>query len=328
MKPKQAGFTLVELLVVIAIIGVLIALLLPAVQQAREAARRLTCRSQLKNFGLALHNYHDVHGTLPPGLTASANGGWSWGAMLLPFIEQSNIHDAIDFKLSPSNGSNATAILSTIPIANCPSDQAPKTNDELSLPNQATTSYCASGGANMYTPNKCSGVEEGVFYHNSKRAFRDFTDGSSNSIVVGEVVWRVTPYMSGNAARNLQHYYGGQVTVPWYHNGDPCGVGSDDNTYRRTFAIIRNAGYPMNVYHAAADTYYDNAHHAFGSHHPGGAHFLFGDASVHFLSEHIDSKTDRTWWPNVTDGQDDPSRFTGVYQALNVINDGNVVAIP
>ncbi len=334
MKPRsKTGFTLVELLVVIAIIGVLIALLLPAVQQAREAARRMQCKNHLKQFGIALHNYHDVHGSMPSGAMAHARGGWSWSTLLLPFIEQGNIHDQINFNQSPDDSSNANAIRSTIPIALCPSDLAPEINDDPSLANQATTSYLATAGCNVYIPSGCNGADEGAFFHNSERKFRDFTDGLSNSAVVGEVFWRIGSYSSGNTIRNTQHYYGGLITGKWFTFGDTCGTGTGtaDSDYRRTYAVMRSGAVPINNYDPSGDTWWDTSHHGFGSHHPGGAHFMFGDGSTHFVSEHIEFYWPSPYYnahlPSVTDGMN-PGTYTATYHKLLSINDGNVVNLP
>src|SRR6056297_1264459 len=128
---RRAGFTLIELLVVIAIIAILVALLLPAVQQAREAARRSSCKNNLKQLGLALHNYHDTHTTLPPGwisvdgVVHSPHDGVSgagWGTMILPFVEQSNLYDAFNPNISIADPSQNAFRLNILNSFNCPSD--------------------------------------------------------------------------------------------------------------------------------------------------------------------------------------------------------------
>src|SRR5947209_10191645 len=131
LKCRSRGFTLVELLVVIAIIGVLVALLLPAVQAAREAARRMSCSSNLRQLGLAMHSYHDTHKILPyttaawgpSGVTNSVdNRGWSWNSFILPYIEQQAMYSQINFGDFVPVGNNRLLIRNPIPIAVCPSD--------------------------------------------------------------------------------------------------------------------------------------------------------------------------------------------------------------
>src|SRR5262249_3540753 len=133
---RQKGFTLIELLVVIAIISILTALLLPAVQQAREAARKTQCKNNLKQIGIALHNYHDVHNVLPPAYlylpggggqqgppdptNGDAGPGWAWGMLILPQMEQTNLHDAFNVNLPSWDPTNATAARTTLPVYNCP----------------------------------------------------------------------------------------------------------------------------------------------------------------------------------------------------------------
>src|SRR3954451_24609497 len=128
----KRAFTLVELLVVIAIIGVLVALLLPAIQAAREAARRSQCKNNLKQVGLALHNYESTRRIFPPGFTSSAdtvNGagkgpGWGWGAYILPYLEESSLFQQIDFKtnIEANSSPNKELRVATLQVSRCPSD--------------------------------------------------------------------------------------------------------------------------------------------------------------------------------------------------------------
>src|SRR5438034_1844036 len=159
---RRGAFTLVELLVVIAIIGVLVALLLPAVQAAREAARRMSCSSNLRQLALAMHNYHDTHKTLPyttaawgpSGIVNSIdNRGWSWNSFILPYIEQQSIYNQIDFKdFVPVNG-NRILLSNPIPVATCPSDGKVKRVRPYGMQGQplfveavGASSYVTSGG--------------------------------------------------------------------------------------------------------------------------------------------------------------------------------------
>ena len=123
---RRRGFTLIELLVVIAVIGVIVSLLLPAVQSAREAARRASCTNNLRQIGLAMHGYHDVHGRLPMGYTFApgyARGGFGWGAMILPGLEQRPLFDSANFSLPLWSGANTTAATTAVETFLCPSDE-------------------------------------------------------------------------------------------------------------------------------------------------------------------------------------------------------------
>jgi len=323
----RSAFTLVELLVVIAIIGVLVSLLLPAVQSAREAARRMSCQNNLKQIGLAMHNYHDTYGKLPAGMSAHpGSGGWSWAVHIMPFMELNTIHDQINFQAAPDDASNSVIIQTVVPTYLCPSSPQPQVNDDPSLPLQATNSYAASAGCNMYIPSRCSNdPEEAVFIHQRQFGFKDITDGLSNTIMVGEVQWRVGPYPNGSGSvRNTQHLYGGHVDGPWYAFGDACGTGTGDGDvdYRRTFAVMRVAGWPINNVHAGGGTWWDESTHAFGSSHPGGAQFVYGDGSVQYLSENIEHRVN-SWWPNASGGNLNVANNLGraLWQRLNAKND-------
>jgi len=135
---RRAGFTLIELLVVIAIIGVLVGLLLPAVQQAREAARRVSCNNNLKQIGIALHNYNDTYKNFPPhGIGHQTNRAWAWGALLLPFMEEVSTFESLNIDTSnpdstdPSDAANANAIRTVINGYICPSDLTPTFSNSI-----------------------------------------------------------------------------------------------------------------------------------------------------------------------------------------------------
>src|SRR6478672_3439320 len=157
LNPKNGprpGFTLIELLVVIAIIGVLIALLLPAVQAAREAARRMQCTNNLKQIGLALHNYHDVHGRFPLGsiLVNTPNGAYRqpFLAALLPFLEQRNLYASFNYNLSFQVDENQTTRASVVNVFNCPSDTPRVFTNNTDTVSDVKGSYGVNWGQNVY----------------------------------------------------------------------------------------------------------------------------------------------------------------------------------
>ncbi|MCH2202801.1 MAG: DUF1559 domain-containing protein [Fuerstiella sp.] len=199
------GFTIIELLVVIAIIAVLIALVLPAVQQARETARRLACKNNLKQIALAIHNYESSCGMLPPGYihklgpSGSAeeqanHAGLAWGTMLLPQLEQTGLYDQFNAEIPVWNVSNLSPREMHLPVFLCPSDQysasAFVVRDENSSPVEqyASASYAANWGPSDATVNLDDTplTSQGVFYRNSSTRIRDISDGLSNTLAIGE----------------------------------------------------------------------------------------------------------------------------------------------
>ncbi len=220
---RRHGFTLIELLVVIAIIGVLVALLLPAVQQAREAARRVQCKNNLKQMGLALHNYHDSHLGFPPGivsLLANPNWvmpagncnaspddlgpGWSFFARMLPYLEEGNFYNTINFNLPLTDPSNANARRTVVKAFLCPSDSgSPQTtiydcgnppsvtNSATVLMDAAGNSYVGSLGGGKTGGDPVYGCYEfqpfnGMFHRNVSVRSADVIDGMSSTIGIGE----------------------------------------------------------------------------------------------------------------------------------------------
>jgi len=196
------GFTLVELLVVIAIIGILVALLLPAVQAAREAARRSQCSNNLKQCGLALQLYHNANRSLPPGwiayepvtgeLDPEGERGWGWAARLLPYLEQANVFEVlVHVDLPIGDPANQLARRTVLPIYRCPSD-FPESEiwemegeDEIELDLEvALSNYVGVFGTDDIEDDPDNG--DGSFFHNSATSFRKITDGLSNTLLVGE----------------------------------------------------------------------------------------------------------------------------------------------
>jgi prepilin-type N-terminal cleavage/methylation domain-containing protein len=195
----QRAFTLVELLVAIAIIGLLIAFLLPAVQSAREAARRAQCVNNLKQVGLALHTYEKTHKVFPPGYVSNFDAGgndtgpgWGWAAMLLPQFEQTPVFSAINFTLAIGAPANSTGRLDNINSFLCPSDPtasaywAVKRDFATGAPLQNICQVAPSNYVGMYGIGEPGPGGDGVFFRNSAIALRDITDGTAQTLVVGE----------------------------------------------------------------------------------------------------------------------------------------------
>lgn len=199
LPAARRGFTLVELLVVIAIIGVLVGLLLPAVQAAREAARRMSCSNNLKQLGLALHNYHDTFGKFPPSGFYSrtvTGGGWSAQARLLPQLEQANLQQLIDWNLP--YGVQGLVTRTRVPTLQCPSEIRDEPRLDPSATDPTFTHYPLNYGVNMgewfiYNPQNNQGGT-GVFYPNSTLNMGSLIDGTSNTLAFAEVK-AYTPYM-------------------------------------------------------------------------------------------------------------------------------------
>ncbi|TWT39328.1 DUF1559 domain-containing protein [Blastopirellula retiformator] len=265
MRFQRQGFTLVELLVVIAIIGVLIALLLPAVQQAREAARRMQCTNNMKQIGLAMHNYHDTHKLFPPGFNNEL--GWGWGAKILPFIEQTALYDEIDQVnglMDLSDADILAAVQIPLDAFRCPSDVAPDLNDKsvpvvVASEEIAYSSYLASMGS--YKDATVTQLGLGMFWPQSRVAFRNVLDGTSNTFLIGE--------------REYQHTIGGL-----WAGTTTSGPGHQNKKY--ILASTNTSDGLIND---------PTKYKGFGSFHPGGANFAFCDGSVHFISETIDATT-------------------------------------
>lgn len=201
---RQRGFTLIELLVVIAIIAILIALLLPAIQQAREAARRTHCKNNLKQIGLALHNYLDVHSAFPPsycvvpGVTTTVGGQWSAFARILPYLEQANLQNLINWNVNYSTQVNVA--ITRVPAYLCPSDpnDVVRVNPSTGVPRDYPASYVMNFGTwKIYDPQTGSGGD-GAFFPNSKMRAANFTDGMSNTLCASEAK-AFTPYLRNTA---------------------------------------------------------------------------------------------------------------------------------
>ncbi|QDV66761.1 hypothetical protein Poly24_04490 [Rosistilla carotiformis] len=273
---NRNAFTLVELLVVIAIIGILVGLLLPAVQAAREAARRMQCSNNIKQMGLALHNYHDTYNSLPPGwIDDSTNQNrMGWPTYLLPFIEQSAVYDGmksvgaynVTWYTLPEMTTGTAAV--PTPYAKmvldsyvCPSDPSRGINENLG--GYGKSNYTGVGGAHYIA----SGGANGTFYDHSFIRFRDMLDGLSNAMIIGER--STVDQASRGFVKKGTIWIGAYSTGTYYHNN-----------------AIANASVYYSLNGKAGN-------YNFSSAHPGGVQFAFGDGSSHFISETIDLITYR-----------------------------------
>jgi len=338
---RKRGFTLIELLVVIAIIAILIALLLPAVQQAREAARRSTCKNNMKQIGLAMQNYHDVHNTFPPGYVTKTPcdstsawsacnigelGLYSWGAFVLPFIDQAPLYNLLNvggvtLDQNLANATTRAALQKPMAVFLCPSDPGPNLNDfsassgryNFNVVDSSSNAYQIARSDYVMVANAWDsttppvyplqyGPAHGVGFANSRIRFRDITDGSSNTILVGE---RAYVYKSSNKV-------GGANVVGFSGSNN-----NQDASYGRKGNGLAALGLTYNGINAVAGAEHDVR--GFSSNHVGGAHFVFCDGSVHFLSENIDYKKGSV--STATHLQDINSTF----QRLAVRDDGQVV---
>jgi prepilin-type N-terminal cleavage/methylation domain-containing protein/prepilin-type processing-associated H-X9-DG protein len=318
-RSSRPAFTLIELLVVIAIIGVLLGLLLPAVQKVREAAARLKCTNNLKQIGLGLHNYHDNNSFFPPGYVDN-NGdpnstpdndvgpGWGWASFLLPYLEQDNVYKQINFKQTVGMGVNAQISQHSLAIFQCPTDPY---QDAFPVYDSSFTSPIAKVAHSNYVG--CNGWEEcfngaggnpqggsgadglsggfggsgvGLFWRNSRNRFADVTDGLSSTIFVGERSANHSPSTwTGAVPRGrCPAWMANQPAVPYV---PPPGPPYDNADFGEALVLahcnathLPSADFPI----FDPDTFYS-------THTPRGANFLFGDGSVHFLTSSINPQT-------------------------------------
>lgn len=292
-RMNRRGFTLIELLVVIAIIGVLVALLLPAVQQAREAARRTQCKNNLKQLGLAMHNYHDSHKCFPFGQLDSPMG-FSAISQMLPYFDQGTVYNLINFSVPYNDTANTAALNTQIPMLRCPTD--PMSN------------LAGRGGPTNYMANKGNGIlwtepvganvgfpeQNGVLYFRSRVRMGDISDGTSNTAAFSERVLAdgnngvvspledvffspAFPTTADEAVQlctalditNLSNQFPLFMGAPWMH-GQHCYLHVNvPNSRSCGFFVALRATMPPS------------------SRHTGGVNMLLCDGSVRFVSENI-----------------------------------------
>jgi prepilin-type N-terminal cleavage/methylation domain-containing protein/prepilin-type processing-associated H-X9-DG protein len=326
VQQVRPAFTLVELLVVIAIIGVLVALLLPAVQAARESARRMRCQNNLKQIGVALHNYEQAHKRFPPGIiqqqadpqfaagataanTINDTESWAWGAFLLPYVEQGALYEQAGIGRGELLQNVVPLANTSIPVYRCPSDgNAPKVRTGVGFTVRfgpwALSHYKANCG------HQGCGISgsDGIFWRSnapgeggtpSDIGFRQIEDGTSTTIAIGEICWvRVA---SGVQLRHQAAVWAG------------CVQGQQGNCVDDVLATGRAA-----INHLTNNA--DQLAESFSSlHSGGGAGFVFADGSVHFLSQNIDY---------VVDGPSNASPVDSAYERLLARNDGQPQNVP
>ena len=350
LGPRQRqAFTLIELLVVIAIIAILVALLLPAVQQAREAARRSSCKNNLKQLGLALHNYHDVHNIFPRGNFENAGinngeGNRSWNgfsahAMLLPFLEQGAIYDALNFNTHTATSVNTTVKQNVIAAFQCPSDINRIANGTGSGTGPGNN-YVWSAGPSVYwfpptpsdayPPTTITNLSDqvGMFNYRRNVRMRDVTDGLSNSIAGAEHILgdgNSTGYSLGDVQRAVakpggapnsflteaqilawgqaaQAAIGGSVT----ERGDVGANWIRGEIGHTLFNTLANPNFQFPNCIICSSCGANDAQGLFParSRHKGGVQVVMGDGAVRFISDSINNST---------------------WQFLGAISDGNVI---
>lgn len=293
-RPCAGGFTLIELLVVIAIIAVLIALLLPAVQSARESARRISCFNNLKQIGIAFHNYSDQFGVFPPGYCSfwrSDGGdfgtadddlgpGWAWGCMILPQLEQMPVYNSINFNLTLTFPQNRTAQLLRFNSFLCPSDNPKELVPVRDQTNSQTIYTVASGNyVGMYGLGEIGfapGAGNGMFFRNSRVSFRDLRDGSSQTFAAGE------------RSHNLSYVtWTGRAVGGWLFKTSSFEGGTDQFLADPEESFTMLLG-PVGLVDGLRTPNSPMAHvEDYWSYHPGGVNFLFGDGSVHMIKSSI-----------------------------------------
>ena len=288
-RRPRSGFTLVELLVVIAIIGLLIALLLPAVQAAREAARRSQCLNNLKQMGVALHNYHQSHRRLPPASTSPVDAGvWnihsdprvhlhSWASLILPYVEDTSLHGIIDYRVSSLDPANRRAAETVLSLYRCPSfvgsdysgePQYTAISQMLALRNYVSLGATTIGS--LWGP----GVDgrrrpDGTIYFQSETRFKDITDGLSNTVLIAETrEQNVAVWIDGTGAA--------AVARPFAINQVPSYAGSSSSLNYQPYYLWGDTNDSVDCLYGPSSMHANQVSH------------LLGDGSARFIDDTID----------------------------------------
>jgi prepilin-type N-terminal cleavage/methylation domain-containing protein/prepilin-type processing-associated H-X9-DG protein len=297
-RRRRSGFTLIELLVVIAIIAILMALLVPAVQKVRQSATRLQCQNNLKQMGIAFHNFYGAKKKFPPGYTASGayvdggtdtTPGWAWGTYLLPYLEQSDVYNQFDLTKPVET---FPGIQTMVPTFICPADivQGPFAVTDKSfnpLVTAAPSCYAGCCGSGVATT---AATGNGILYRNSAVRMVNITDGTSQTILVEERAWS-----------NAEGVWCGAINNGYCNQG-PMNPGASPGK------IGQGAGDLVLIHSGTVNNPSGRNLDDCVSRHPGGANFLMADGSVHFIGSLI------TGDPNAVD-----------FQAMGTISGGEVL---
>ena len=314
---RRQGFTLVELLVVMAIIGILVALLLPAVQAARESARKMSCTNKLKQIVLASHNYQESHQTFPSGYLNKADPShhsaprnkwnlWSWGFQLLPYMEESSLYETmfsgdVDLQVIVTNPGLLAELQEPLSGFRCPSDTAPPVNSKYvwypwtahpyscnsSTNGLATSNYVASNSSHHPTPTGGGLLLQGLYREDEATSFKDISDGTTHTIAFGERRWKVKATDRHISIMGAGVVFGVQSrdhlqSISAVLAGGFAPLNSREPEPRMSSSRPQ---YPWQFPCDYAGVYVAST--GFSSEHPGGAIFALADGSVRYISDQI-----------------------------------------